>query len=82
MILFHVCTPYILQQLFDRAEHFLKSGDSGNIPTETKAFLLKCIPVLRHSVTFVHRFHLAAFYLNGIFYNISKRLAGIQYVST
>lgn len=72
--------PYCLRKLFDWLEKKLRSHDS-QIPLETREFLLRCIPILRQSVIYVHRVHLAFFYLRGIFYHIAKRVAGIQYVS-
>ncbi|XP_060085832.1 peroxisome biogenesis factor 10-like isoform X1 [Ylistrum balloti] len=80
MILFHVGTPYLLQRLLDWFERRLRSPRSHEIPEETRVFLLKCVPVVRNSVTFVHRLHLAAFYLRGLFYHIAKRAAGVQYL--
>ncbi|KAJ8314295.1 hypothetical protein KUTeg_008856 [Tegillarca granosa] len=79
MILFYTCTPYCLQKLLDWLERKLKSPYLTSLPVETKEFLLKCIPVLRQSVTFLYRCHLAIFYLKGIFYHIAKRVTGVQY---
>ncbi|XP_037335287.2 peroxisome biogenesis factor 10 isoform X2 [Pungitius pungitius] len=36
--------------------------------------------VLRPSLSLLHRFHAAVFYLSGSFYHLSKRAAGIRYV--
>lgn len=80
MILFYTCTPYCLQKLLDWLERKLKSPYLTSLPVETKEFLLKCIPVLRQSVTFLYRCHLAIFYLKGIFYHIAKRVTGVQYI--
>ena len=76
----HVLMPYCLRKLFDWLERKLRTHDS-QIPIETREFLLRCIPILRKSVIYVHRLHLAFFYLRGIFYHIAKRVAGIHYVS-
>lgn len=80
MILLHVGTPYVLQRLLDWYERRLRSPTSHDIPEGTRLFLLKCIPIVRESVTFLHRLHLAAFYLRGLFYHIAKRTAGVQYL--
>ena len=72
--------PYCLRKIFDWLERKLRSHDS-QIPIETREFLLRCIPILRKSVLYIHRLHLAFFYLRGIFYHIAKRVAGVQYVS-
>ncbi|KAJ8314290.1 hypothetical protein KUTeg_008851 [Tegillarca granosa] len=66
--------------LLDWLERKLKSPYLTSLPVETKEFLLKCIPVLRQSVTFLYRCHLAIFYLKGIFYHIAKRVTGVQYI--
>ncbi|KAJ8314047.1 hypothetical protein KUTeg_008608 [Tegillarca granosa] len=70
----------IIQKLLDWLERKLKSPYLTSLPVETKEFLLKCIPVLRQSVTFLYRCHLAIFYLKGIFYHIAKRVTGVQYI--
>ncbi|XP_068453870.1 peroxisome biogenesis factor 10 [Clinocottus analis] len=42
-----------------------------------------CVPavfVLHQSLTLIHRLHAALFYINGSFYHLSKRAAGISYL--
>ncbi|CAJ1055161.1 peroxisome biogenesis factor 10 [Xyrichtys novacula] len=42
-----------------------------------------CLPVvfvLQQSLTFLHRLHVALFYVSGSFYHLSKRAAGISYL--
>ncbi|XP_033761855.1 peroxisome biogenesis factor 10-like [Pecten maximus] len=80
LILLHVGTPYMLQRLLDWFERRLRSPRSHDIPEDSRIFLLKCVPVVRESVTFLHRLHLAAFYLRGLFYHIAKRASGVQYL--
>lgn len=80
LILLHVGTPYGLRRLLDWAEQRLKSPTSHDMPEETRIFLLKCIPVVRQSVMFIHRLHLATFYLRGVFYHVAKRMAGVHYL--
>ena len=77
----HIMMPYCLQKLFDWLERKIRSHDSQEVPMETREFILKCIPILRKSVIYLHRVHLAFFYLRGIFYHIAKRFTGIEYVS-
>ena len=81
MILLHILTPYCLRKLFDWLEKKLRSHDSQEIPIETREFLLKCIPVVKAVVLYTHRLHMAAFYLQGFFYQIAKRFNGVHYVS-
>ncbi|XP_068163349.1 peroxisome biogenesis factor 10 isoform X2 [Antennarius striatus] len=42
---------------------------------------LPVVPILQHGVTLLHRLHVAFFYINGSIYHLSKRAAGISYVS-
>ncbi|XP_063421535.1 peroxisome assembly protein 10-B-like [Mytilus trossulus] len=81
LILIHVLTPYTLHKVIDWFEKWLKSPVlHDEIPAETKHFLLKCVPVIRQTVTFLHRCHLALFYFQGMFYHLAKRFAGVNYV--
>ncbi|XP_049608103.1 peroxisome biogenesis factor 10 [Syngnathus scovelli] len=44
---------------------------------------IKCLPavfVLQQTVTLLHRFHVALFYVSGIFYQLSKRTSAISYL--
>lgn len=81
MIFVHVITPYALHKLIDWVERWLKSPiRHDKIQPKTRDFLLKCIPAVRQTVTFLHRCHLALFYFQGVFYHIAKRLSGVNYV--
>jgi len=77
MILMHAAVPYILDRLLAHVETKAKSSDSSPELARFSAF----IPALRHIITVIHRCHLAAFYLHGIFCHISKRISGTRYVS-
>jgi peroxin-10 len=81
MVFLHVLTPYLLRKLFDWLEKKMRSHDSQEIPMETREFLLKYIPVARTVVLYVHRLHMAVFYLKGVFYHLAKRINGVNYVS-
>lgn len=81
MVLVHVLTPYVLHKFIDWFEKWLKSPiRRDNLNTESREFLLNCIPAVRHTVTFLHRCHLALFYFQGVFYHIAKRLTSVNYV--
>ncbi|XP_045198999.2 peroxisome biogenesis factor 10-like [Mercenaria mercenaria] len=80
MVFLHVLTPYGLRKVFDWLEKKLRSHDSQEIPMETREFLLKCIPIVRTVVLYVHRLHMAMFYLKGIFYHLAKRINDVQYI--
>ena len=77
MILMHAAAPYLLDRLLANIEMRAKSDDCSPELARFSSF----IPVLRNAIVVIHRCHLALFYLRGIFYHISKRLAGTKYVS-
>lgn len=74
LMLVHVCSPYLINKLLDKMSR-LPSSHSPELASFQTA-----IPVIKHIISVVHRSHMAVFYLNGIFYHISKRVAGIKYV--
>ncbi|KAG8543311.1 hypothetical protein GDO81_024946, partial [Engystomops pustulosus] len=47
---------------------------------QQKKTLIKTLYMFRQSITFLRRFHLAMFYINGTFYHIAKRITGITYL--
>ncbi|XP_063799151.1 peroxisome biogenesis factor 10 [Pseudophryne corroboree] len=47
---------------------------------QQKKTLVKVVYAVRQSITFLRRFHLATFYMNGMFYHIAKRVTGITYL--
>lgn len=53
----------------------------GGLTEQQRKGFLQAVHILRHGIPFLQRFHLAIFYMNGIFYHLSKRTAGITYVS-
>lgn len=76
MILMHTAAPYFLDRLLAYVETKAKSGDTSPELARFSAF----IPALRHVITVIHRCHLAAFYLHGVFYHLSKRISGTRYI--
>ncbi|XP_028663299.1 peroxisome biogenesis factor 10 [Erpetoichthys calabaricus] len=52
----------------------------NKLTEEQKKSTLRLVVFLKQAVTFVHRLHVAIFYLNGTFYHIGKRITGIKYV--
>ena len=83
MVGLQVCAPYILQILLDKLERRLQTGASLPIKLTgpQRERLLQWIPALRHAVTVLHRAHLSFFYIQGLFYHLSKRITDIHYVS-
>ena len=81
MVVLQVLTPYTLDKLLLSLEKHLRQNPSLNLSPATRGRLLDILPVIRHSITILHRCHLAVFYLQAVYYHISKRLSGIQYVS-
>ncbi|XP_034279993.1 peroxisome biogenesis factor 10 [Pantherophis guttatus] len=45
-----------------------------------RSFLARAVRLVKQSIPFLRRFHLAVFYMNGIFYHFSKRTTGITYL--
>ena len=77
MIMMHAAAPYFLDRLLVHIETKAKSADCSPELARFSTF----IPVLRNTITVIHRCHLSLFYLRGIFYHIAKRLSGTRYVS-
>ncbi|KAI0228345.1 Peroxisome biogenesis factor 10 [Lamellibrachia satsuma] len=78
MVALQILLPYIL----DRGLSLLEQQVHQNvdISLEVKTRLLDAIPLVKHIITILQRCHLAAFYLNGLFYHLAKRVTGIYYV--
>lgn len=81
MILLQVATPYILHRLLSWLEKEMQHNMALNITLEARTSVLEVIKVVRHTITVLHRCHLAVFYMTGVFYHIAKRVTGINYVS-
>ena len=83
MIGLQVCTPYLLHAALNRLERQLQSAEPlpVSMTGPQRERLLWMIPVLRHAITLIHRAHLSLFYIQGLFYHMSKRFSGIHYVS-
>ncbi|XP_031469144.1 peroxisome biogenesis factor 10 [Phasianus colchicus] len=47
---------------------------------QQKKTILQVVYILKQSIPFLHRLHLAVFYIHGTFYHLSKRIAGIRYL--
>ncbi|KAK3871391.1 hypothetical protein Pcinc_021825 [Petrolisthes cinctipes] len=73
--------PVIIQRLLRRLEESARSGKlSTQLRPELRSFLLQHTPTLTHSLTIIHRLHLALFYFSGTFYHLAKRITGVKYV--
>lgn len=80
MILLQVAAPYVLDRVLVYLQRQIET--SVNLPMSQTArdVTLSMISVTRHVVSLLHHCHLTIFYINGIFYHIAKRLAGIHYI--
>ncbi|XP_013917696.1 PREDICTED: peroxisome biogenesis factor 10 [Thamnophis sirtalis] len=47
---------------------------------QQRSFLAQAVHIVKQSIPFVRRLHLAVFYMKGIFYHFSKRTTGITYL--
>ncbi|XP_048375031.1 peroxisome biogenesis factor 10 [Sphaerodactylus townsendi] len=66
-----------------RSRTFVRSwlrNQLGGLTEQQRKLLSQVVYVLRHSIPLLRRLHLAVFYLNGLFYHLSKRVAGITYL--
>ena len=79
MIALQTVLPYSVTRCLSLLERRLQR-DEGVSP-ELRTRLLTAIPIVRHVITVMHRCHLAAFYMNGLFYHMAKRIMAIYYVS-
>ncbi|XP_066493595.1 peroxisome biogenesis factor 10 [Tiliqua scincoides] len=52
----------------------------GRLTEQQRKLLYQAVSVLKHSIPLLHRLHLAIFYMNCVFYHLSKRMAGIKYL--
>lgn len=82
LVFLYALGPYLIDKALTRLELWLQT--QGNSPyglhPRVRNTLSTLIPIVRAGVVYVHRAHLALFYLNGIFYHIAKRITGIQYL--
>lgn len=82
LVLLYVFGPYMIDKTLRKLELWLHSEENwpSGFNARTREVLSTFIPILRTVVLYVHRAHLALFYLNGVFYHIAKRLTGVQYL--
>ncbi|XP_066296963.1 peroxisome biogenesis factor 10-like [Branchiostoma lanceolatum] len=81
LVLLHISTPYLLTKLLTKLELQLTSDPEAlGLTQEQTDLLLNTVPVMKRTIMFVHRTHLALFYLHGVFYHIAKRTTGIRYL--
>ncbi|XP_065186639.1 peroxisome assembly protein 10-A-like [Sycon ciliatum] len=82
MILFHTFTPYLLDKCLARAQSYLsRDSTAATMPHSRRELLLRLIAYARPAVEWLHRSHQVLFFLNGAFYHLSKRLAGVNYIA-
>lgn len=53
----------------------------ASMPDNVHEQLEEILPLISKGVTYFHRLHLVLFYFFGAFYHISKRIAGVRYVT-
>lgn len=80
MVFLQAVAPHLLISALDRLEYALRQSSALNLRHATRETLLGLLPLVKRAVTVLHRLHLAAFYINGFFYHIAKRVSGINYV--
>lgn len=82
LVFLYVFGPYVIDKALTRLELWLQTQEycPSGLNSRVRETLSTLIPFVRTVVVYIHRAHLALFYLNGIFYHIAKRLTGIQYL--
>ncbi|XP_042333722.1 peroxisome biogenesis factor 10 [Sceloporus undulatus] len=60
-------------------QHWLRKW-LGTLTAQQKKTLGQSAYILRQSLPLLRRLHLAIFYMNGLFYHLSKRMTGIAYL--
>ncbi|XP_015266418.1 PREDICTED: peroxisome biogenesis factor 10 [Gekko japonicus] len=66
-----------------RGRTFVRSwlrNQLGGLTEQQRKLLSWAVYLLRHGIPLLRRLHLAIFYLNSVFYHMSKRIAGITYL--
>lgn len=79
MVLSHVVVPYLCKKFLRRLEQTLQL-ESFHSHSQVKNIILILMPLLKHLITILHRMHLVSFYFSSVYYDISKRITGIQYL--
>lgn len=81
-VFFHCCGPLVFTLSQRLLQTSLRSGWlSTFLRPELSATLLRHAATVRYAATFIQQAHLAVFYLQGIYYHLAKRLAGIRHVA-
>ena len=73
--------PYAIEKIASRIEKSVDNQAYGFTRTG-KEHIKKLIMTIKHVLILTHRCNLALFYINGIYYHLSKRFTSIQYVLT
>ena len=79
MIALEILVPYTLDRLASIiAQRLRKGGLMFGLP---KRGLADFVDLTKNIANFLHKYHLALFYISGVFFSLAKRLLGIYYVS-
>ncbi|XP_069687760.1 peroxisome biogenesis factor 10-like [Periplaneta americana] len=70
----------VLKFLTRLEDHLKQPSDVTKLRPEAQEKLLSYINILKSVIPYLHRLHKGIFYLNGNYYDISKRLTGIKYI--
>lgn len=79
MVLSHVVVPYLCKRLLRRLEQTLQL-ESFHGHSQVKNIILLLMPLLKQLITILHRMHMVAFYFSSVYYDVAKRITGIQYL--
>lgn len=80
MIICHSVLPLLFEKILNHLEHKVFNSQLSCLSDEHQAILSQVFPRIRTLLVTAHRLHLSLFYINQIYYTISKRISLINYV--
>ena len=84
MVAIKVTIPLMIPKAIKKLEIFLIDPDRRLWPplvAENRDSILTALPSINEAITFLHRIHLVSFYFNQQHYELSKRVAGVNYTA-
>ena len=80
-VLVQALGPYVFEKLLEHVQWKLTTRSfSQHLSVEAYERLIKIVGFCEEMVSTLHKMHLAAFYFQGIFYQLGKRMTSIRYM--
>lgn len=81
MVALRIIVPHVVEKVLVYLESQLKHGGIAfPITEEQRRRLQSLLPRIRQAIPWLHRCHVAIFYLHGMFYQVAKRTMMFRYV--